>query len=210
MRKQRQVFYFSLLFYVLSALGISLTIIANIGVSSFNSVNLSISEWASIKVGNVTILSNFSFLIVCWLLDKNRKMKEYLFVSVALLLFGSVVNFFVYYVFSGWTIPNYSLRVLLFLSGVIIAGFGTGQVLRLKFLRFPIEHLCLILSRKTKRNFSFYRYGIDIICVGLSVLMTISFELPLFVREGTVISLAVLSYVIGLSKEVSLKKFLNG
>lgn len=39
------------------------------------------------------------------------------------------------------------------------------------------------------------------ICVTLSLLISLTAQLPLFVREGTIISLVLLSYVIGKAKE---------
>lgn len=202
--KQTQFFY-SIIFYLISAFGISLTIISQIGVSSFNALNLAIAQELTMKVGTITIFINLLFLLACWLLDKHRKVKDYLVIVLALILFGTVVNFFVYYMFSGLFISTYGIRMLLFIAGVIIAGFGTGQVLRLKTLRFPIEHFCLLLSEMTHQKFSVYRYSIDVVCVIGSLGLTSLFHLPLFVREGTIISLILLSYMINLSKNLSVK-----
>lgn len=52
----------SILLYIVSAIGISLTLKADVGVSSFNAMNLSISEWTSIKVGTITFIANLIFL----------------------------------------------------------------------------------------------------------------------------------------------------
>ena len=120
--KQTQFFY-SIIFYLISAFGISLTIISQIGVSSFNALNLAIAQELTMKVGTVTIFINLLFLLACWLLDKHRKVKDYLIIVLALILFGTVVNFFVYYMFSGLFISTYGIRMLLFIAGVIIAGF---------------------------------------------------------------------------------------
>jgi Predicted membrane protein len=190
----------SLLFYVVSAFGISLTVVASVGVSSLNSLNLSLSEWTSVKVGTITTVINVSFLILCWLMDKQRTLIEYVTMLCALLLFGNVVNFFVYVVLAGIVMDQYSLRLVVFILGAVIGGFGTGQVLRLHYLKFPIEHFCNLLAEKTARNFQFYRYLVDVVCVVMSLVLTVILSLPLFVREGTVISLLLLSSVIHWSK----------
>lgn len=54
----------SLFFYTLSGIGISLTLKADIGVSSFNSLNVAIASISEIKVGTITILMNTLFLIL--------------------------------------------------------------------------------------------------------------------------------------------------
>ena len=79
----------SLLFYLLSAFGISLTIKANIGVSSFNSFNVALSNVTLIKIGTITTIINLIFLLFCILLNSENKIKEYLLMFIALIFFGT-------------------------------------------------------------------------------------------------------------------------
>ncbi|MGX7023818.1 YczE/YyaS/YitT family protein [Vagococcus hydrophili] len=190
----------SLLFYFISAVGISLTIKANVGVSSFNSLNVSLSQLWDIQIGTVTTILNLSFLVGCIVLDKDRRLTKYALMLVAVLSFGEVINLVYYYLLANLTLTAYPIRLIVFLLGVFIAGAGTGQVLRLSLLKFPIESFCQLLSEKTKVKFSTYRYGVDIICVSLSLLFSLLFDLPIVVREGTLISLFLLSGVINWSK----------
>lgn len=83
----------SFLFYLISALGISLTIQAGIGVSSFNAFNVTFATLTHLKVGTVTTAINLAFLGTCWLLDQQRKIQDYLIILVALIGFGFVINF---------------------------------------------------------------------------------------------------------------------
>jgi uncharacterized membrane protein YczE len=190
----------SLLFYLFSAFGISLTIKADIGVSSFNSLNVALSNVTSIKVGTVTTIINLSFLFLCILLNSDNDFKNYLLMVMALIFFGIVINIFLYTLLSGITIQNYFLRVIIFITGTIFAGIGTGKILKLGIFKFPIEYFCMLLSDKTSRPFKFYRYSIDIICVTGSIFLSLYFNLPVFVREGTLISLLMLSGIISWSK----------
>lgn len=196
----------SLFYYFISAVGISLTIKANVGVSSFNSLNVSIANLSTLQIGTVTTLLNISFLIGCVLLDKERSFPKYLLMLVAVMSFGEVINLVYYHLFSQFTIDSYLLNLILFLLGVVIAGFGTGQVLRLSLLKFPIESFCQLLAEKTSHSFSTYRYSVDIVCVSLSLILSFAFSLPVVVREGTIISLFLLSGVINWSKELFTRK----
>lgn len=198
----------SLFYYFISAVGISLTIKANVGVSSFNSLNVSIANLSTLQIGTVTTLLNISFLIGCVLLDKERSFPKYLLMLVAVMSFGEVINLVYYHLFSQFTIDSYLLNLILFLLGVVIAGFGTGQVLRLSLLKFPIESFCQLLAEKTSHSFSTYRYSVDIVCVSLSLILSFAFSLPVVVREGTIISLFLLSGVINWSKELFTRKAL--
>ena len=49
------------IFYGLSAFGISLTIKAGVGVSSFNALNVTLATMSGIKVGTITTAINLGF-----------------------------------------------------------------------------------------------------------------------------------------------------
>lgn len=191
----------SFLYYLISAFGISLTLKASIGVSSFNSFNATLADFSQIKIGTITAGINFLFLICCVLLDPQRKLKNYLVMSIALLFFGSTINLFTYFIFPLFTLHSYLLKCLLFILGTIIAGIGTGKVLKYQLLKFPIETFCLFLSERTQRSFKFYRYSIDLVCILIALILTITFHLTLTVREGTIISFLLLSPIINLAKD---------
>ncbi len=190
----------SLLFYLLSAFGISLTIKANIGVSSFNSFNVALSNVTLIKIGTITTIINLIFLLFCILLNSENKIKEYLLMFIALIFFGIIINIFLYTLLSNINLKNYFLRIIIFILGTTLAGIGTGKILKLGIFKFPIEYFCILLSDKTSKPFKFYRYSIDIICVVVSIFLSLNFKLPVVVREGTIISLLMLSGIISWSK----------
>ena len=196
----------SLIYYIISAIGISLTIKAGIGVSSFNSLNVSLSNLISIKVGTITSMINLVFMIGCIILDKNRKKSKYALMAFATISFGGVINIVYYYFFTPIHLASYPMQLIVFILGVALAGAGTGQVVRINLLTFPIEFFCQILVSQTPYSFSTFRYGVDIICVSLSLFISLFFSLPIVVREGTVLSLCLLSGIISWSKSISLKK----
>ncbi|MDT2614104.1 YczE/YyaS/YitT family protein [Enterococcus dongliensis] len=200
MTKQKKL-TLSFLYYLLSAFGISLTLKASIGVSSFNSLNATLSEFSQIKIGTITVIVNLLFLISCLVLDPQRKLRSYFTMGIALLFFGSTINLFIYFIFPLFTLHAYLLNCLLFVLGTIIAGFGTGKVLKYQLLKFPIETFCLFLANQSHHSFKFYRYSIDLFCILIALVLTFSFHLTLMVREGTIISLLLLSPVITLAKD---------
>lgn len=161
----------SLLFYLLSAFGISLTIKANIDVSSFNSLNVALSNWLDLEVGTVTSLMNLLFLIASHLLDSNRKIIDYFLTALSVMLLGTTINYFVYILLPSFTIDSYILNVGLFILGTCLAGIGTGRILYYGIIKFPIESFCQLLERKSQLPFSYFRYGIDIVCVSSSILI---------------------------------------
>jgi uncharacterized membrane protein YczE len=198
--------FWSIIFYGISALGISLTIKAAIGVSSFNSLNVSVTTITGIKVGTITTTINLLFLVSCWFLDHRQqnsyqKLVDYFTLVLALLFFGNLVNLFLYGMLSPVVLPNYFTRIICFIGGTLISGLATGQVVRLNYLRFPIENFCQLMAERTRFTFQQYRYGIDLICVCIAIGLSLCFAIPLAVREGTVISLFLLSGAISWSRE---------
>ncbi|MFP7309575.1 hypothetical protein SFC81_18655, partial [Enterococcus faecalis] len=114
-----------------------------------------------------------------------------------------------YQLFGSLVFQNYLVKIVLFILGTIIAGIGTGQVVALGVLQFPIEKFCTLISERTRYSFQFYRYLVDIFCVNLALGLSISYHLPIFVREGTVISLFLLSWVISWSRKRGQQRILR-
>lgn len=190
----------ALFFYTLSGIGISLTLKADIGVSSFNSLNVAIASISTIKVGTVTFILNTVFLLVYILLSKQKQFLTYFLMFVSVLCLGSIINFFTYTVLAQMYLENYFLKLAVFIMGTCIAGFATGMVVSLGVLSFPIESVCEALSEATGYSFATFRYGIDLFSVSVSLILSILYGLPIFVREGTLISLFLLSGVISFTK----------
>jgi len=190
----------SLFFYTLSGIGISLTLKAEIGVSSFNSLNVAIASINEIKVGTITVLLNTCFLILYMLLSKEKHFLKYLLMFLSVLCLGSIINFFTYTVLAPLSLNNYLLRLAVFVLGTCVAGFATGMVISLGVLPFPIESVCIVLSELTGYSFAKFRYGIDLFSVASSLALSFIYDLPIFVREGTLISLVLLSGVISFTK----------
>lgn len=190
----------SILLYIVSAIGISITLKAGIGVSGFNAMNLSISEWTSIKVGTITFIANLIFLIVYICLSEKKDFRKFTLMFISILFFGMVINFFLYTIFGTIHIENYLVRVGLFIFGVILAGGTTGIILSLDIIPFPIESLCLRIAELTKLTFSQYRYSVDLFSILLSITISLLYNLQFNIREGTIISVFFLSGIISYTR----------
>lgn len=188
----------SLVYYFISAFGISLTVISSIGVSSYNSMSLSISNIIDTKFGTIMTIQNLSFLLLYFIILKDKNLKSILIMFLSLISFGYVTNFYLYYVLRNLSFNNYFANILLFILGTIIAGFGSGRVLKLDTLKFPLEAFCKEMEKHTRFSFSFYRYGLDLLFAVTSVILSYTFNIPYFIREGTIISLFLLPGVISI------------
>ena len=80
------------------------------------------------------------------------------------------------------------------------------MIIHYNVITFPMENLCIKISEMSKISFVKLRYSVDIISVGVSVGVSLMNGLPIYVREGTVISMILLSSTINLAKNYAEKK----
>ena len=195
----------SYIFYIISALGVSLGIVANIGVSSYNSMNLAVATMSDIKVGTITTFFNIIFLLIYMILTKFNEKYKYLVQGVSVFMFGSFINFFTYNIFSGLSSLGYIQRLLIFSGGTVISGLSIGIIIYYNIITFPLENVCIKISQITKISFMKLRYLVDIFSLIISVGISMVGELPIYVREGTIISMFILSLSINLAKDYAEK-----
>lgn len=196
----------SLFFYGTCALGLSLTIKAAVGVSAFNSLNLALSQMSNIQVGTITIVVNMLFLLGYMLLTRFKYKIKYVMQIVFVVMFGALVNLYVYGLLSELEPDNYFVRLLLLAAGTSIGGLSVGVIIHLNVITFPIESFCVALEEKTSKSFAFYRYGVDMFSASGSLLLSLTLGLPLYIREGTIISMLLLTTSMNLSKNFLGKK----
>ena len=190
----------SYLLYLVSAFGISLGVIANVGVSSYNSMNLAIATASGIKIGTATIIFNSIFLILYMCLTKFYEKPKYVIQAIAVFMFGGLINFFTYKVLGGINDLSYPQSLLLIALGTMIGGSAIGGIIYYNVITFPLESLCVKLSEMSELTFVKIRYMVDVICIVISMSMSLIYVLPFYVREGTLISMVILSYAMNFSK----------
>lgn len=195
----------SYIFYIISALGVSLGIVANIGVSSYNSMNLAVATMSDIKVGTITTFFNIIFLLIYMILTKFNEKYKYLVQGVSVFMFGSFINFFTYNIFSGLSSLGYIRRLLIFSGGTVISGLSIGIIIYYNIITFPLENVCIKISQMTKISFMKLRYLVDVFSLIISVGISMVGDLPIYVREGTIISMFLLSLSINLAKDYAEK-----
>ena len=190
----------SYIFYTLSALGISLGIVANVGVSSYNSMNLALANASDIKIGTITIFFNITFLVIYMILTKFKERYKYLIQGFSVFMFGSLINYFTYNILGGVADLSYVQRVLLFSAGTLLSGSALGVIIYYNIITFPLENLCVKVSNMNGIPFVKLRYFVDVISVTISLGISVVNGLPIYVREGTLISMVLLSLTINTAK----------
>lgn len=172
----------------LVGIGGSLTMKAGIGIAALDAMNSSISELTTIKVGTVSILVNVLFLVIQMLILK-RDFKWFQLMQIPLsMLIGEILNIMVYTVLPLITIESYLMNIVLLIVGNLIAAIGVGLCTALNFVSFPLESLCMVLSKILPQSFGKIRQSADILFIVGSLVLSLVFNLSFYIREGTILS----------------------
>ncbi len=206
MKRSTQIIVSSL-FYMFVAVGASLIVKANVGMDCFYAFVKSVSTITSIKVGTLVATVNAVFVVFYIILSKGKNIKVYIIQAVSIIIFGSIVNFLLYNVFNHFDLTYYAEKVIVLVSGVVISGISIGVITVLHIITFSIEATCYQLEKLHKLSFIKARYGIDLLFLITSLLISFIFKTDFFIREGTVISIVLYSFVLNLSKSFTQKHF---
>lgn len=197
----------SLIFYIQFSFGAALTVISGVGVASVNAFALAISDLTLIKVGTLLAAFNIGFAILYAILTKFKYITLGIIQIIAFIIFGYVLNFLVYEVFNTFEFPNYVSRILSLTLGIVMAASAIGIVTFLRVITFPVEMVCHHLEVIGVMSFMKARYSLDIILIVLALLLALIFQTDIYLREGTIITVVLFSFVMSQSKNFIERNF---
>ncbi len=206
-RKKRNDLIRTILSFVFFGFGISLQLKAAIGQSVLNALAVTLSYSIQMKVGTILNGINLIFFILYLLLRRSRINYKDTVQIIATIANGYIINLFLYHLLSTFTVESYIYRVILYLIGIVIASISLGAVLAIGIVKFPLESLCLIISESYKKNFTAVRMSFDVIFLIVTLGLTLVSHAPLQIREGTVISIFLLSTLLGICYDFFKKHF---
>lgn len=200
-KKNKKYMFYSILSFLFFGFGISLQLKAAIGQSVLNALAVTISEVVRLKVGTILNVINSLFFVAYLLLRRSRLNYKDAIQVIATITNGVVINFFLYNLLSIFTIESYVYRIVLYMTGIGIASISLGAVLAIGIIKFPLESLCLTISEMFKKKFTVVRMSFDVIFLGVTLIITLLAHTPLQIREGTIISILLLSTLLGICYE---------
>lgn len=179
------------------AFAISLMLKASVGVGAFDAMTQSLSILSGIKIGTLSMVVNLicvagQFII----LKKDFGFNRFLQIPLSILI-GMLVNYFYYTLFSSLSFDSYLVSLIVFCAALVLSTFSVSVVMVLDLVTFPIESVCLALTKVTPLQFSTLRQGVDILCVVISLALTFAFGLSSPVREGTIIGMIIFGPLAG-------------
>lgn len=174
----------------LSAFGVALTKHMELGVSPISSVaNILSYQFPALTLGTWLIIWNCILIIGQFLiLRKDFRIIQLLQIPVSF-LFGYFTDICMWCV-SYLSIDTYGLRLLCVVIGVIILGLGVSLSVLANVIMNSGEAFVKAISDVTKKNFGNVKVAFDVLCVLLSIFLSlIFFESQIIgTREGTLIT----------------------
>ena len=185
------------------ALGIDLTILADLGTDALTSPALAAStllkpHYPFFTVGNTLICLHVLLILAqIALLRRNYAPVQLLQVLMSFTL-GFMVDALLPCV-KQLPVPDYTARLGYTLLACVVCAFGIFSFVKANLLPLPAEGFCVALSRTFKLKFSRVKVGLD--CA--MVLFAVGFSLMFLgtvvgVREGTLICASTIGLIIGL------------
>lgn len=141
------------LFYILGliiiALGITLTIKADLGAGAWDAVNVGLSESVGLTVGNWVMIIGGILIFSNALIAKE---KPDLFAVITILVLGQVIDFWMLTVLGGWTVGGLLPQLAVLLTGIIVIAFGVSLYLQPKFSLNPVDGFMVALQKRFNLN----------------------------------------------------------
>lgn len=88
------------------------------------------------------------------------------------------------------------MRVVLFTLSYLIIPFALVCLKELDIASMPVEGFCRLLEDRNMMSFSNARLAVDIVSLIAIISIVLIFNIPSPIREGTIISLFLLNYMI--------------
>ncbi|MEY8355373.1 hypothetical protein AALB39_18725 [Lachnospiraceae bacterium 54-53] len=187
--------------FVFFGFGIALQLKASIGQSVLNAMAVTLSDTLHWKVGTILNSVNSLFFAAYVFLRRSRLNRRDGVQIIAVIANGYIINLFLYGVLSALTVESYGYRLLLYLTGLVIASISLGAVLAMGIIKFPLESLCLTVSERYKKKFTAIRLGFDAAFLIAALCIALTAHTPVQIREGTLISFFLLSPLLGICYE---------
>lgn len=191
---------FRLLFYVLGlfilAMGVSVSINSNLGISPVNSLPYEASLITDVPLSTCVIIVYCGYIFLQFLILRRQFKLIYLTEVIFSIIFGYFVDL-TSLIVGDFAIPTYAGKLVMLAISIVLIALGVLIYVSVKLVPMPMEGLSLAITEKVGIPFHNTKMIIDCIVVGVSVLLSfVGLHGLVGIREGTVITAIVVGRVI--------------
>lgn len=197
---------FRVLIYVLGlffmAIGVAISVNANLGISPVNSLPYVISQISDYNLSSC-VIGVFSLYILAQIVLLR---KDFKWINLTQLIFSTIFGYFVGFakwLIGDFCIPTYVGRLVMLIVSIIVVSIGVELYLEVELVPMPMEGMTLALAQTLKKPFTNVKIVVDcaVVLLGLALSLTLLHRLD-GVREGTIIAAIITGKTIALMKKV--------
>lgn len=187
----------SILGLFIIALGVALSVKANLGVSPISCIPYILYRFKiPLTLGTLTIIFNTLLILMqMMILRKNYKPIQLVQLPV-IFIFGLFIDLALYLV-SGISMSNYTWQAFWCLASCAVIGFGVFLEVKANIFYLPGEGLAMAIADTFKKEFGKTKIGVDTSMVFLGVISSFILLHELEgVREGTIAAAILVGYLV--------------
>ncbi len=170
------------------ALGVSLSVKANLGVSPISCVPYVYSLATSLSLGEFTILMNIVFIFLQMLILRKNYHIAQLVQLPAIVVFGYCIDYTMYLIIELHP-TTYIAQLFLCVFACFVLAFGIFLMLKSRLTYLPLDGLAVAIAQTFKIEFGKIKISIDSSMVIIGVISSFAFLNRLEgIREGSVVA----------------------
>lgn len=170
------------------ALGVSLSVKANLGVSPISCVPYVYSLTMSLSLGELTILLNIVFILLQMVVLRKNYQWSQLVQLPSVIVFGYCIDITMH-MLSGLSPTSYIAQVFWCLLACAVLAFGIFLLLKTRLTYLPLDGLAVAICRTYQKEFGKVKISLDSSMVLVGVISSFTFLDRLEgIREGSVVA----------------------
>ncbi len=166
--------------------GVALSVIANVGMGTYDGLSATLADVLHMEIGTFSILLNYLLITAQIALEGKRFQKSQLLQYPNVFLSGAILNLLIYTIFKGVVFESYTVRLTVSCLSNIARALGVMLILESNFIRSAMEGLVQIVCDKKNWRLGRAMQIMDAVYIAVSLLLSLIFKTPFRIREGTV------------------------
>ncbi|RWZ58167.1 membrane protein [Halobacillus fulvus] len=159
---------FFVLGLVIIALGITLTIKADLGAGAWDAMNVGLTESFGLTVGNWIMIVGAILMITNALIAKER---PDLLAVFTILILGQMIDFWMLLVFAEIIVTGFIFQMMTLLGGILTIAFGVSLYLQPKFSLNPVDNFMVALQKRFGFKLTTAKTLTEVFALGMALLL---------------------------------------
>lgn len=175
------------------SLGVTLTLLSNLGAGGWDALTANIAKLIGIQVGTGTFILGIILIIFTSILEKKKPNLYALLVSY---ITGIFINFWYYDIFKQIQLTNFYLRFIIVILGVIIIGIGCAMIFVTNCPKNHTETFIFAVATKLKIMYRTSKVSMDTIALIIGVILGFILKDLKNIGIGTLLNTFCTGYII--------------